>query len=224
MVSTVQCSVIIYRCLCEGLNKIYFFCFHFLYVLALLVQLFNEDVDGDDDDYGNDDLVTNYDSTEELPNREEFGEDDEAIVQPNANAVAFEANLGANEVELDTDTTDEQYVYLPRETEHVVATYYQVDNKDLCYECTLTHCRRHGFKTYDSIYRHNVYLNAKARQVFEESKCNICSIGLARWLGRADCPVCKCSACDALGFGRCPPCQLVRTLRTITVKEHLFQQ
>lgn len=172
---------------------------------------------------GNDDVEPDYDSTEEFPNREEFGQD-EPIVPPNANAVAVGANLVSNEVESDTDTVDELYVYVPPETEHVVATYYQVDKKDLCYECTLTHCRRHGFKTYDSIYRHNVYTIEKAREVFVESKCHICSIGLARWLGRVDCPICKCSACDALDFGRCPSCQLVRILRTVTVKEHLFQQ
>lgn len=169
-----------------------------------------------------DDNETDNASTDELPNREEFWEG--AIVPLNANDAEVGANLETNDAGSDTDTVDEQMVYLPRETEHVLITFYQVDGKELCYECTLTHCRRHGIKTFDSVFKHNVYVIGKAREVFEASKCNICSIGLARWLGRANCPICKCNACDALGFGRCPPCQLVRTLRTVTVKEHLVQE
>lgn len=156
---------------------------------------------------------TDYDSNEENNDIEQL---------PNAIDVAVQANLGQNGVEWNVNEPIERF---HPETAHIMMTYYQVDEKKLCFDCTLSHCRRHNFSSYESVYSHDVYTHANALEIChgDGAKCQVCSIGFARYLNRLICPVCRCNACTALGFGYCSTCRLGRVLHTVTVKQHFLQ-
>lgn len=144
-----------------------------------------------------------FEPNRELPNREEF---------------AGDANMSDGS---DHDD-DVPFVDIPREveTEHMVVNKCTVDGKNLCSGCVLTYCRRNRIDKFESHFIHNVLTMQRAREAYEIHKCEICSIGLMRMLGKSNCIICCCAACDALKFlERCVQCQRARIKLSVQVKE-----
>lgn len=122
------------------------------------------------------------------------------------------------------ENDDAIVVDIPRETEHIVVTKYWVDKKNLCGQCVYTHCHRIGVEKFDAHFSHDVVTIPIARALYEDSKCDICSIGLMRVLGQRDCPTCHCAACEELVFPeKCVDCQHKRTKFIMRVTEFSVQ-
>lgn len=122
----------------------------------------------------------------------------------------------------DAETSDEESVIvdIPRETEHLIISKYCVDGKELCGQCATHYCRQHGRDKVDSHYSHDVVQCAAVRAIYDVHKCDICSIGLIRVLGRSNCPTCYCNACNALNFPeKCAECKRSRVKFFHSVKE-----
>lgn len=160
-----------------------------------------EDVVNDDDVVEGENQDENEDEVRvdaEQPNREEF--------------------LG------DMDTSDEEeegaIANIPSETEHLIIIKYCVDGKELCSHCAIHYCRQNGREKFDSHFSHDVVHCLDVRAIYNVHKCDICSLGLIRVLGRNNCPICDCNACNALNFPeKCDECKRSRIKFFHRVKE-----
>lgn len=138
---------------------------------------------------------------------EHSNDQNESNHEGNLNDEAVDSANGQPQAESGED--DVVFVNIPRETEHTITYKYTVDGKTLCEPCIDTYCRRNGIETYIYQYRHEVFaLSPLIRTMHDEGKCDICSLGLMRVLGRRDCPVCYCAHCAVSDFPeRCESCQ-----------------